>query len=358
MPFRSGTRGFTLVELLVVIAIIGVLIALLLPAVQQAREAARRMSCTNNLKQLGVATHNYHDTFGSFPPGGLGYQNAGGNGDRNASSWLLHLFPFMEQGAAYDAISPGKNRLDEAATLGSAINGPSGRFLIDVMRTPIPTLVCPSDIGGPYIDPIVSQGGNGLLFTTSGVTSPNDDTNPAKANYAGCASSIKMHGAWWAPPINWPGSTPQFNGVFGMDEVIRFRDVIDGTSNTFLAGERASAIKEPAGIDAPDDDDNVAGGLCKCAGVNPYGFPNDGAFPWWSTQALGSVGYPLNNAVYSLWCKGGFNSHHPGGVQFVFCDGSVHFIAETVDHKPDEFVDNNVLENLANRQDGFVVGQY
>ena len=101
----NSRKAFTLVELLVVIAIIGILIALLLPAVQAAREAARRSQCTNNLKQIGIALHNYHDTFKVFPPGGLWYTNSTGNANwvRNRGSMLLHILPFVEQQSLYDA---------------------------------------------------------------------------------------------------------------------------------------------------------------------------------------------------------------------------------------------------------------
>ncbi|MEW4561852.1 DUF1559 domain-containing protein [Bremerella sp. JC770] len=345
-------RGFTLVELLVVIAIIGVLVALLLPAVQQAREAARRMSCTNNLKQLGLAIHNYHDTFGSFPAGGMGYYNSGGNGDNNATAWSLHLFPFFEQANTYERLSPGETRLDEAATPGSAVNGASGRELIDIMQTPIDALVCPSDAGDEIIQPI--QDGVGVLTRSSGRPTIDASTNQAKGNYAAVAGSQRYTWtAYWAPPIGGGGKT-NFNGAFGLDAVVTFSDIVDGTSNTLLLGERVTFLKEPDGYDAPDDDDSVAGGKCACVGTNPYGFANGSGYLWDSANALGSVAYPLNSPLYTFWCRAGFSSHHPGGVQFVYCDGSVHFIPETIDHSPNEGHDNTVLENLANRADGFV----
>ncbi|MEW4455748.1 DUF1559 domain-containing protein [Bremerella sp. JC817] len=349
---HARRSGFTLVELLVVIAIIGVLIALLLPAVQQAREAARRMSCTNNLKQLGLAVHNYHDSFGSFPPGGMTYFNSGGNGDGNASGWALHLFPFLEQDNLYEALKPGTIRLDEAVTEGSSVNGASGRQLIDLMRNPLSAMVCPSDAGDEILQPI--QGNVGLLNDTSGSATNNPNNNPAKGNYAAVAGSQRYTWtAYWAPPIGGGGKT-NFNGVFGLDAVVKFADITDGTSNTLMIGERVTWLKEPDGYDAPDDDDSTPGGKCPCVGTNPYGFSYDGGYLWDSANVLGSVAYPLNSPLYTFWCRSGFNSHHPGGVQFVYCDGSVHFIPDTVDHKPDEVHDNTVLENLANRSDGFI----
>lgn len=348
MLVSPSRRGFTLVELLVVIAIIGVLVALLLPAVQQAREAARRISCTNNLKQLGLAVHNYHDSFKCFPPGAIGYKNAGGNQDSNYSAWTLHLMPFIEQDNLYEALAPGKNRLDEAATVGSSINGSSGRYLVDLMRQPIAALNCPSDSGDTILVPV--EGTVGLLSTSSGgpVNTPGD--NCAKGNYAGVASSIRYGADWWGPVVS--GSGPNgFNGAFGIDTKVSFSKIVDGTSNTLLIGERASQVKEPAGHDS-DDVDSIPGSFAPSVGTNPYGFPNRGSDGWDCAAAMGTLGYPLNSAFYTMWARGGFSSQHPGGVMFVYCDGSTHFIPETVDHKPDEIIDNTVMENLANRQDG------
>lgn len=344
-------RGFTLVELLVVIAIIGVLIALLLPAVQQAREAARRMSCTNNLKQLGLAVHNYHDTFQSFPTGAIGYKNVGGNQDTNYSAWTLHLLPFLELNNLYNALEPGRIRLDEAATVGSAVNGASGRVLIDMMRQPISALNCPSDAGDEILVPV--EGTVGLLATSTGAPVNNPADNCAKGNYAGVASSIRYGADWWGPVTGGVGPNA-FNGAFGIESNVNFAKILDGTSNTLLIGERASLVKEPAGHDS-DDVDTIPGSLAPSVGTNPFGFPNRGADGWDCAGAMGTIGYPLNSSFYTMWGRGGFSSHHPGGVQFAFCDGSVHFIPETVEHKPDEVLDNVVLENLANRNDGQTV---
>ncbi|MBI1246649.1 DUF1559 domain-containing protein [bacterium] len=351
MSVSRFRRGFTLVELLVVIAIIGVLIALLLPAVQQAREAARRMSCTNNLKQLALAVHNYHDTFDCFPTGAIGYKNSGGNQDANYSAWTLHLMPFIEMNNLYQAIEPGRTRLDQAATVGSGVNGTTGRVLIDMMRQPIAALNCPSDPGEKILVPV--EGTVGLLSTTSGSPVNDPSINCAKGNYAGVASSIRYGADWWGPVTAGAGPNA-FNGVFGIESKVAFAQVVDGTSNTLMIGERASLVKEPAGYDS-DDVDTIPGSFAPSVGTNPFGFPNRGADGWDCAGAMGTVGYPLNSAYYTMWARGGFSSHHPGGVQFAFCDGSVHFIPETIDCKPDEILDNTVLENLANRKDGNTV---
>ncbi|WP_339749897.1 DUF1559 domain-containing protein [uncultured Rubinisphaera sp.] len=129
---KSSTRkriGFTLIELLVVIAIIAILVALLLPAVQQAREAARRSSCKNNLKQIGLAMHNYHDTHSCFPPGYVDQMGESDEGDaltENQWGWGSQILPFLEQGAVFDVLDVGDNKLSDCATSGSAVNTASG----------------------------------------------------------------------------------------------------------------------------------------------------------------------------------------------------------------------------------------
>ncbi len=156
-------RGFTLIELLVVIAIIATLVAILLPAVQQAREAARRSTCKNNLKQIGIAIHNYHDTYNQLPPGGVyvravatGYSGASNdeNGTADGSwSWTAFILPFIEQAPLYDLLQPGPIKYSDAMTHGSMANGGSGqRRLLEAMRKPVSVLVCPSDPGDPIID--------------------------------------------------------------------------------------------------------------------------------------------------------------------------------------------------------------
>ena len=133
-PHRAG---FTLVELLVVIAIIGILIALLLPAVQAAREAARRAQCTNNLKQFGLAVHNYHDTYGSFPMGWM--IDTSHSGNPSGWGWQVYLMPFMEQGTLFDAMDPNQYSLYEVS------NSLNPRNDCHILQTEIDSSRCPSD---------------------------------------------------------------------------------------------------------------------------------------------------------------------------------------------------------------------
>ncbi len=200
MRSKSCHKGFTLIELLVVIAIIAVLIALLLPAVQQAREAARRSQCKNNLKQLGLALHNYHDTFTVMPPGQfqLIAQDISGKGT-NRSSWMQRILPYIDQAPLYNLLTPGMAGSSDCTTWGPAIS------------TVVPNLVCPSDPSGPKNATYTSLPQQGF-----------------SGNYALCSGST-IFGT--------TGGGGASNGMFYGLSSTRIRDVTDGTSNTVMAGE-------------------------------------------------------------------------------------------------------------------------
>jgi len=347
--FRSG---FTLIELLVVIAIIAVLIALLLPAVQQAREAARRSQCKNNLKQLGLALHNYVDAHKVFPPGyALQFdtpatttadwkaQITSANGS-SGWGWGACVLPFMEQAALYNTISPGvykiKQSLDNAT-------------LLQAMRQPLAGYRCPSDTAPALNLSKVVNGGSTRATATS--------------NYVGCNSSRQWHssdGAWingigigeiseWSGS---PSSSSGPNGIFWRNSSVGFRDITDGSSNTMLVGERAWELPNPVGT------------AYACAAGNVFGTStyNEQSSPHGS---LGSTAGPLN--FQNANCNRGFSSRHTGGVQFVFADGSVHFISENIDQRlsyPQRtnasliYVVDSTLERLIARDDGQVIGEF
>ena len=183
--------GFTLIELLVVIAIIAILVALLLPAVQQAREAARRSSCKNNLKQIGLAMHNYHDVHSALPYGFYSFEGDP-NFSRNRDSWFQRLLPFVEQAALYDQY--------ERST------GPQVWSDAEAARTRIATYLCPSNPEYAY-----TTSGMGAYF---------------RGNYGANSGSI-----------NGQGTTTSSNGLFFRNSRIRFADITDGTTNTILVGE-------------------------------------------------------------------------------------------------------------------------
>lgn len=292
---RARKSGFTLVELLVVIAIIGILIALLLPAVQAAREAARRSQCTNNLKQLGLALHNYHDTHKALPPGWL-QKWFGSTASSTSWGWGSFILPFIEQQALYDVIEPGQGSLWGAT--GDATK-------LAAMKQELKAFRCPSDIQGV---PNPSRTVNGQQLTIS--------------NYIGNNSS---------DTITW-GDSADKGGLFVQDKSLRFGDILDGTSNTVALGERGWQYRRSDGIRK----------ISACALIVGTGNKDSG-------ERLGDVigcgcyKLNLNGTVQPLdseanghrgWMS--YSSRHPGGANFVLADGSVRFISETVDGRFDE----------------------
>ena len=271
-PVRSP-RGFTLVELLVVIAIIGVLIALLLPAVQQAREAARRMQCTNQLKQLTLATHNYHDTHRAFPIAGER------PGDRAAVGILARLLPFIEQQALYD-------RVDFKASW-------SANQVLSETR--IAGFLCPSGT-------MEKQTGSDVLYTTHYYGNPGPiGTNPQTGSDYKTDDRQSSLGS------------VAIEGIF-IERAISFRDITDGSSNTIGLGE-ISYDRYPR-----------------------YRTWTRGLY--WDSGGIGLLTtknheWPINaakNASISLsFNAGGYGSNHPGGANFSLMDGSIRFVAETID---------------------------
>lgn len=316
----SARSGFTLVELLVVIAIIGVLIALLLPAVQQAREAARRMQCSNQLKQLGLALHNYHDTYGSFVPRKQGTNNPGyGSGnDRltNAgrASGYIGLLPFLEQNAMYDQISAGDSN--------TAPWGPYAWGGWSVWDRAPQMLLCPS------------------------ATSAN---TPASAvNY--------MFSAGDSISGNRDGTN--LRGVFQRVNGVNMRDITDGTSNTIAMSERLiTNFAMGTGGGSIRVENGTATGLSGLSG-NPsqcvatasgrfYGDPSTvkGRTGWrWTDGQIEKLGFTTVLPPNAASCiEGGDTngdgsttimsptSNHPGGAMGLYCDGSVKFVSETID---------------------------
>jgi prepilin-type N-terminal cleavage/methylation domain-containing protein/prepilin-type processing-associated H-X9-DG protein len=281
--------AFTLVELLVVIAIIGILVALLLPAVQAAREAARRMSCGNNLKQIGLALHNYHDTYKSFPSGWI-YQ---GTANRECWGWAALALPFMEQTQIHQQL-----RVTQGNMVDNLLSS-NWQPVVAALETPLEVFMCPSDTGfqkpGQIHNDRRFNGGAG--FAAHAFT-------PGVSNYIGSNG----HG---------PGRTgfEENSGVFYGGSSISFQDILDGTSNTFAVGERDTFY-------------------CRSGtwvGVrNGNGGGSRGVF-----VVVAQARAKLNESVLP-WdhdpegCGQGWGSLHPGGAQFVFCDGSVTFVPETI----------------------------
>ncbi len=303
---RRGTskkRGFTLVELLVVIAIIGILIALLLPAVQAAREAARRSQCTNQLKQIGLALHNYHDRSKAFPYASTYAAPTGAPVFATNHTWVELTTPFFEQSAVYSQLNFSfHNNV-----------APNSTVLINLR---IGLLTCPSNPKGIDMKPI-SQAGfdgwNSANTPTQGLDYPlcagsicpdgAPPDCPASTSPTFCASEVCPGGGTWGQ-YNPTRTTP---GIFMRGVTVpAMQRITDGLSNTFMAGERISQYLNWGGAYSPN-------------------FPI--AF---TTQKPNSPTRDLtNSAAYQR--NGGFHSQHPGGLNMLLGDASVRFISQTID---------------------------
>jgi prepilin-type N-terminal cleavage/methylation domain-containing protein/prepilin-type processing-associated H-X9-DG protein len=275
--------GFTLVELLVVIAIIGILMALLLPAVQAAREAARRAQCTNNEKQIALAMHNYHDTYKTFP---IGHQWVGPSGTSPDGSrgwtWSAGLLPFIEQSSLQGQIDFSLPVMDPAN--------------VNIVLTEVPNSRCPSEASGPITHTQNGGSGSGL--------------EPPTATYVGNCGSFRLsfQAAYQQP-------RGRRNGIFGRDWLVKFRDVKDGTSNTILVGETIlwSFSWDPTWIY------RINGSGTRAA--NTLGAVRTGR------RKINPAPVTSNTVR-----REAFSSYHPGGANFALVDGSVHYISETIEH--------------------------
>jgi prepilin-type N-terminal cleavage/methylation domain-containing protein/prepilin-type processing-associated H-X9-DG protein len=309
-----SSRGFTLIELLVVIAIIGVLIALLLPAVQSAREAARRAQCVNNLKQIGLAMHNYNSSYGSLPPGESGY---------GWGTWIIFILPYTEEGPLFNAWNQG-----------SSVSDPNGNILTygspantTVSRTRIKTYSCPSDIDDALygIMPMYNYAAN------FGNTSIAQHLNAVPDPYNALVT-LRFAGAPFSD-VSYPGSAGwrAAGGVFGL------QNILDGSSNTLAASEVVQGQGAASGVTV-----NGKTGLTDIRGSTVWGDacsfettigPNS-TFPDVIYQST-HCAYPYAQnppCVYSsnnmTWF--GSRSRHPGGLNSVLCDGHVQFIKNSI----------------------------
>ena len=263
-------RGFTLIELLVVIAIIAILIALLVPAVQKVREAAARMSCTNNLKQIGLGLHNYHDANRCFPSGYVSNFDGNGNDTGPGWGWAAYILPYMEQNNLYAAI-----HFDQA--IESSLNA-------SVRVTPLKSYLCPSDDAPPTFAAQAFDAAGNPVATICQV---------ASANYVGVFG------------VSEPGVSGE--GLFFRDSNVGLKDITDGTSQTLMVGERAHNL-------AP----STWAGAVTHAEVFLYNSSN---------MVLGHTGE--SNGVAPAESNN-FSSRHNGGVNFLFADGHVHFLTTSV----------------------------
>jgi prepilin-type N-terminal cleavage/methylation domain-containing protein len=285
-------RGFTLVELLVVIAIIGVLVALLLPAVQAAREAARRMSCSNNLKQVGLALHIYHDTFRQLPPGWRGYDLATGRPDWLGDpgwGWCAAILPYMEQQNLFE----GQLWLHLPIT---AHENEQGR------TTYLTTLRCPSDIRDKMFE---LHEGHDHDHGHSGALQHDDEPFPLlmpTANYVGVFGTEELHHACEHGPCHG-------DGTFFLNRGIRLAEITDGLSQTLVVGERSSKLTFSTWV-----------------GAVPHGEHGPG-------RIVGVAEFPPNSEDTPEHYIHNFSSLHPSGTHFLRGDGSVELLLETIDQR-------------------------
>lgn len=312
--FFRRPRAFTLIELLVVIAIIAILVALLLPAVQQAREAARRSQCKSNLKQYGLALHNYHDVHKRFAPGTSSWDNA------PRAGWQVRVLPFMDQGALYEELNLDINTFvyDQTLTTGKLAR-----------LHQVPYARCPSD-------------GSGFSDFDSGW---------AQANYGGSmgSNSTPSNGGAACEPwqqfaaagtaghgnSNNPLSISGMFSRFGM--CIDEADVTDGTSNTIMVGEIL-----------PICTDHREGWWSRNGSANAHSstvvpINNMNTCP----VPLQNITHPACTAQNNWNFSWGFRSMHTGGAHFLLVDGSTHFLSENIDHQ--------VYQSLGGRRDGNTV---
>ncbi len=301
--------GFTLIELLVVIAIIAILIALLLPAVQQAREAARRTQCKNNLKQWGLALHNYHDTHNTFPQGTMGLNNNNTSNPVNNFPFHVHLLPFLDQAPLYNQFNPAK--FYDVAPNQALRNQ---RFEM---------LFCPSAIIRDRQSDTITQGYTVHYYGVAGPKGPKPAPLTGNWNHEG--NTTTDHGGI------------ALTGLLHRNRHYSFRDITDGSSNTLVIGE-VSEARPPSGWSgsyrpwiqgASNANANVASYCCKNV-----------------THPIGNSGYNGGNAS-RLFNDVRFGSNHSGGAQFLLSDGSVHFISENIDFA--------TYQAAASRDDGLVL---
>jgi prepilin-type N-terminal cleavage/methylation domain-containing protein/prepilin-type processing-associated H-X9-DG protein len=319
---RRRQNGFTLIELLVVIAIIAVLIALLLPAVQQAREAARRTQCKNNLKQLGLAMHNYIDAHLALPD--CSYYNKspnihfadGSSGlSRSAWSWTVMMLPYLDQANLYNAMNINSSQMEDIA---------NNTATYPLLQTPLAVFLCPTDVGPdlntnrPFWGPAIGgTGGSPMNVAVSPL-------NVAKSNYVGCG-----------------GFQTDGDGIFETGDNLEttLSMITDGTSNTFLIGERSSLPwpRQPTGTQGP------WAGLW-CGSELRTGANNKNTGDTGNGCLLAVTQYQMNSGLPSAPPsdtingtanpQSAFGSAHSGGAHFLFADGTVRFLSENINFVP------------------------
>jgi prepilin-type N-terminal cleavage/methylation domain-containing protein len=321
-----GRRAFTLIELLVVIAIIAILIALLLPAVQQAREAARRSQCKNNLKQIGVALHNYSETFGVLPPGA--FRHPSGTASFEMWGWAALILPFVDQASVHNRFGVTEQHLHDLLL----VAGPPTGFTL-CSTTHLPVYVCPSDVGGPTTD---NNYFTRRYFDGSANPPGTNTYHASKSNYVACLGDSVDGGAGETQAGNLNGDDG--NGTFAHNSKRMFRDIEDGTSNVIAIGERDIKCGAAAWIGTRNPNGTDAWGMYFSLGRAGSDLHINQPGTHTNTTTNACVG--TNCAT----CDEGFSSLHEGGAHFLMNDGSVHFFSENID--------SLLYRQMADRMDG------
>ncbi len=345
---RHPSRAFTLIELLVVIAIIAVLIALLLPAVQQAREAARRTQCKSNLKQIGLALHNYHDNYNTFPPGNMDYSANWNNvvpftDPGEQWGWPAFILPQLDQANLFNQLNLNGIRLSQYGTAAYANLRP-------LTRTPLRVYRCPSDVGAKD--------------TLQGT--PDDrhftGTSWPSGEYIGTSNYVGIHGNRQARAWNWWLSTGDRveEGAFMNNQGTKTSDFVDGLSNTFMVGERSwlcnaagwAGNRNPPGTGMWGQYYTLArvGDATTC-GAGATGNPAPLNAPWTTVAQRQSS------------CSEGLGSQHTGGAHFLFGDGTVRFISDNIQYSSGDvcgriWTNLGVYNKLGVRDDRQPVGDF
>lgn len=376
MRHSSQKNGFTLIELLVVIAVIAILVALIMPAVQSARESARRTQCRNNLKQIGIALHNYHETSNCLPFGYVSDVTDPTTG--KAWGWAVSILPYLDQGAIYKKLSP------TTMTLQQVMDSPTHQ---PFLRTPLTAFYCPSDelelteshlnrrFTGFTLTASTWAGGTSTLLAGRASTESRRIESPVLTAHVipwpppappapgappppppppapgpagvpvGTSSYVASLGSVWdETTTTWSLTRLRGDGAFGNNTKVTFSDIKDGTSNTFAIGERASDRFAAvwAGVDFWDN--------CVYSG---------------NQMVLATTAYRLNDFAWgsAFDCRSrgaaGFSSVHTGGAYFLMMDGAVRFVSDTIDSEyTPGIADRKTYQRLSDIADGETIGNF
>ncbi len=330
---KTRRHGFTLIELLVVIAIIAVLIALLLPAVQQAREAARRTQCRNNLKQLGLALHNYHDAANSFPIGSR--YGTGPETHNSGCNWRVSILPYMDQAPLYNKLNFN----------GAYFGGYGPSYVANggneiLLGLNVPGFLCPSSTADPFHPggtPDFSNSSKALVIHYVGITGAYRDSTSTPAPI--CQTSTR--GMMCA------------NGSLRVNQATNLRDLTDGASNTIIVAEQSGVVGSTSPVPISS---NYGGGWTGCfvsytvAGW-PSGTPNVFATGVTTVRFAPNTKTATANASSQPYETNTIlNSFHVGGVNVMTADGAVRFVSDSVDI--------STLLTVCGRNDGLVAGEF